>query len=430
MLKILVSAYACEPKAGSESGIGWNFVRHLGNLHELWVITRTKNRKAIEAAIAINPLPNVHWVFYDIPGGRYLSWKGTRVVYAYHHYILWQIGSYFAARKLHRRIEFDLIQHVTFVNYWLPTLMPLLPAPFIWGPVGGGEAAPRGMSAGLGLAARCTACLRNIVQRASAYNPFVRYAAKHAAWTFTTTQETADRLLALGCSAQVLPAVALPQQEIDTLSTRNLRKGPSRARFRVVSIGDLLPVKGFATGIRGFAKFHRVHPESEYWIIGEGHERARLERTVRQLQLKDEFVFWGRVPRERALEKLAECDVLLFPSLHDSGGWVSLEAMAAGLPVICLEQGGPALQVTAETGFKIPAITPKQVITDIAEALSALYNNPELRERLGAAGRERVRTHFSWEQKARQISAVYEEVVHSKRARERAASRAKVGAPA
>ena len=64
--------------------------------------------------------------------------------------------------------------------------------------------------------------------------------------------------------------------------------------------------------------------------------------------------------------------MLVHPSLHDSGGWVCLEAMAAGKPVICLDLGGPGEQVTRETGFKIPALDPDQAVKDMARAMAVL----------------------------------------------------------
>jgi len=72
----------------------------------------------------------------------------------------------------------------------------------------------------------------------------------------------------------------------------------------------------------------------------------------------------------------------MHPSLHDSGGWVTLEAMAAGRPVICLDLGGPALQVSEATGIKIPAISPPQVVADLASALKQLAGDPSRRHDL------------------------------------------------
>jgi glycosyltransferase involved in cell wall biosynthesis len=181
-----------------------------------------------------------------------------------------------------------------------------------------------------------------------------------------------------------------------------------------VSIGRLLHWKGFHFGLKAFAQFQQLFPESEYYVIGDGPERRNLESMVRECGLVNKVRFWGRLPRQQVLAKLAECDVLVHPSLHDSGGGVCLEAMAAGRPVICLDLGGPALQVTEESGIKIPAVFPEQAVDDIAQAMLRLARDPELGARMGQAARNRVIAYFGWDEKGECIKEVYKEVLGRK----------------
>jgi glycosyltransferase involved in cell wall biosynthesis len=102
---------------------------------------------------------------------------------------------------------------------------------------------------------------------------------------------------------------------------------------------------------------------------------------------------------------------MLHPVLHDSGGCASVEAMAAGLPVICLDLGGPATQVTAECGFKIPARDPDQASRDIAAAMIELAQDKELRCRLSNGARERVRREFCWSTQAERFNSIYRQVL-------------------
>jgi len=69
--------------------------------------------------------------------------------------------------------------------------------------------------------------------------------------------------------------------------------------------------------------------------------------------------------------------------------------MAAGRPVVCLDLGGPRVQVTKETGIKITALSPEQAVREMAEALERLAADPTLRERLGQGGRRRVAEQFA-----------------------------------
>ena len=130
-LKILISAYACEPGKGSEPGVGWNNVEQAARFYHVWVMTRSNNRALIEEALAAQPMPNVHWIYLDLPHWASFWKKGQRGIHLY--YSLWQILAYRKARRLHHDVGFDLAHHVTFVNYWLPIFLPLLPIPFVWG---------------------------------------------------------------------------------------------------------------------------------------------------------------------------------------------------------------------------------------------------------------------------------------------------------
>ena len=161
-------------------------------------------------------------------------------------------------------------------------------------------------------------------------------------------------------------------------------------------------------GIRAFAAANLL--EAEYWVVGDGPESESLSMLAQDLGIAQQVKFWGRLPREETLNKLAECHVLVHPSLHDSGGWVCTEAMGAGRPVICLDLGGPATQVTEETGFKIPAESPEQAVQDLAKAIVTLSKEPELRIRMGEAGKKLVGRSRSWQAKGEQLAALYEQV--------------------
>ena len=97
-MKLLLSAYACEPGLGSEPGVGWNSVLQAARFHEVWVLTREVNRKGIEQANAAAQPARVHFVYIDLPSGLRFWKKGRRGLYLY--YYLWQILAYRRAARL------------------------------------------------------------------------------------------------------------------------------------------------------------------------------------------------------------------------------------------------------------------------------------------------------------------------------------------
>ena len=115
-MKILMSAYSCEPGRGSEPGVGWNIVRAVAQHHEVWVLTRPdESGDIIKAELDRHPVPNLHFVYFTLPiwgGGWRWGESGAMQI----HYYLWQIQAYFVARQLHQKIGFDAVHHVTFVK--------------------------------------------------------------------------------------------------------------------------------------------------------------------------------------------------------------------------------------------------------------------------------------------------------------------------
>lgn len=407
-MKILMSAYSCEPGKGSEPGVGWNVVREVANYHEVWVLTRPdESGEAIEAELTRNPVPNLHFVYFNLPILGSLWRFGSNGAMQIHYY-LWQIQAYFVARKLHREINFDIIHHVTFVKYSSPSFLSFLPIPFLWGPVGGGESAPKSFWPDFSLRAKAYETARNLWRSIGESDPFARLTAQKSLIARVTTEDTAERVRQMGAkNVQICSEAGLSKEEIARLAQYPM---PSSTSVRFISMGRLLHWKGFHLGLRAFARAD-LPDDAEYWLLGEGLERDRLQDLAFNLGISHQVKFWSRLPRQEALQKLAESIALVHPSLHDSGGWVCLEAMAANRPVICLDLGGPAVQVTEETGFKIPARTPEETVQGLAEAMTHLAKDSDLSVRMGQAGQKLVSETYSWETKGQCLAQFYEEIL-------------------
>jgi glycosyltransferase involved in cell wall biosynthesis len=408
-MNILISAYACEPGQGSEPGVGWNIVREVSKYHHIWVLTSNCHRPGIEAEIVRKPLPQVNFIYLD-PWEWIIDWssKGKQTQkWVYFHYYLWQIQAYFVSRSLHQNICFDVCHHVTYVKYSSPSFISLLPIPFIWGPVGGAELTPKAFGQNFSLRGKIYEFMRNIARWLGENDPFVRLTARRSILAWATTKDTAQILRHMAAkNVQIFSESGLSEEEIQQLAQFT---NPNASSFRLISMARLLHWKGIHLGVQAFAQAN-LPDDTEYWIVGDGPERKRLQNLTLELGIAHQVKFWGRLSRNETLSKLGECNVLIHPSLHDSGGWVCLEAMAAGCPVICLDLGGPGVQVTEETGFKIPAHTPETTVKDIAQGMLLLAKDPELRLRMGQAGQKRVKDVFSWKMRGFFLSTIYKQV--------------------
>ena len=408
-MKILLSAYACEPHRGSEPGVGWNVAQKLAQLHQVWVFTSNTHRPDIEAELAVRPIENLTVVYFDPLGWVYdWSFEGKRSqLDVYFHYYLWQVWAYFVGRSLHKQIEFDIIHHVTYVKYSNPSFLSLLPVPFVWGPVGGAEQAPKAFWQDFGWRGRLYERLRNTARLVGELDPFVHLTARRSVVAIAATEDTAKRLYALKANnVQTISESGLLSDEIQRL---NALEPASNGDIRFISMGRLLHWKGFHLGLRAFAQ--AALPHAEYWILGEGPALESLKALAVSLGIAEQVKFLGRLPREDCLSTLGQCHAMVHPSLHDSGGWVCLEAMAAGKPVICLNLGGPGVQVTQESGYKISPVNPDQAARDIAAAMTALATDDELRSQMGQAGQQVVREHYNWDRKILAQVQMYEHIL-------------------
>jgi glycosyltransferase involved in cell wall biosynthesis len=408
-MKILLSAYACEPNRGTEPGVGWNTAVALAQHHPIWVFTSNTHRAAIEAELAVRPIENLQVVYLD-PFGWVYDWsqEGKKAHWDVHlHYYLWQIWAYFVGRSLHQSIGFDLVHHLTYGKYSAPCFLSFLPVPFFWGPIGGAESAPQPFWQDFSLRARTYEVVRSLSQQVGELDPFVRLTARRSLLTWCKAEDTAKRMRALGAQhVSVMVESGLRPEEIATLANYPI---PTPEPIRFISMGRLLHWKGFYLGVRAFAQ--AALPNAEYWILGEGPERDRLQTLAEELGIAHQVKFWGNLPRNEGLAKLGECHVLVHPSLHDSGGWVCLEGMAAGRPVLCLDLGGPGIQVTTKTGFKIAAHNPEQAIQGLAEAMTRLARDPDLRVQMGQAGQRLIASSYNWQAKGKALTQAYEEVI-------------------
>ena len=417
-MKILISAYACEPNKGSEPGVGWETACAVGRVgHEVWVLTTATHRSGIEAELthrsALNSALTIHWIYLD-PFNWVYNWttggKGIQWDVHLHHY-LWQIKAYFVAKRLHRTIGFHLVHHATYARYSAPSFLALLPISFVWGPVGGAESAPLSFWRDFGWRGKVYEFLRQVARFSGEWDPFVHLTARRSALALACTPETADRLKALHVPRlEVLPGLTAVSeadwQLLESLrSDREARREASREEeppVRFLSVGRLIHWKGYHLGIRAFSAAKLEN--AEYWIVGSGSELDAL----RGIAAGDRRIkFLGNLPRSQALQVMADCDVFVHPSLHDFSPTVCIEAMAAGLPVVCLDLGGPSIQVTDETGIRVLAQNPDQAVEDLAQAMVDLAHDRDRRSAMGHAGQRRVREHYHWGVRGRLYSRLY-----------------------
>jgi glycosyltransferase involved in cell wall biosynthesis len=359
-----VFAYACEPQAGSEDGAGWIWSLMLARLAETWVVTRENNKPAIDRALtAIPETQRPNFVYVDLPEWARFWKRGNRGARPY--YVLWQGVAVRAARSLDRRLSFDLVWHLTMSTVWLGSLGPFLGKRFGWGPVGGGVTTPWMLAPALGPRGCVFEASRNIAQSAGRYvNPMARYAWRRATLILTQNPDTREWFPPRHHEKTVVfPHIVLDGGSPGTATTRTCAGDGSQ--LTLLYAGRLLPWKGVALSLRVLVN----RPGWRLVVAGTGPDEDRLRRIAERLGVSGQVEFMGWVDRHNLMELMrTEADVFLFPSLHDEGGWVVVEALASGLPVVCLNRGGPPVL----GGRGVPVGSMDETVAGLDEAIKSV----------------------------------------------------------
>jgi glycosyltransferase involved in cell wall biosynthesis len=413
MRRILISAYGCEPGKGSEQGVGWHWCMQLARLAEVVVLTRSNNQAAIEAALPEGGSDHIRFEFYDLPPVVRRFKRKEKGLYFY--YLLWQWGAYRRARQLVSQSSFDCSMHLTFGSIWMPTFLHRLPLPFIWGPVGGGEAVPFRLIGTLPPRGRIAQYLRYGLMATMPLNPFIFGILRRSRLILTRTENTAG-LIPPRYASKVHVVLETAMAD-DLLDRRPARNGSDDAGgvLRVIYTGRLVALKNVAAAIHAVAHATANCTCLRLVIIGDGPLRPELQLLAKKLNIAEKVEFRGTVPQAEVIDALANSDVYLFPSLKEGGVWSLMEAMSMGLPSICVKTSGMEVITDDTSAIRIEPVSQQQMIEDFASALEQLAKSPALRRQLGDNARKRIKEHFLWRHKGEFMASLFDKLEHTAR---------------
>jgi glycosyltransferase involved in cell wall biosynthesis len=187
--------------------------------------------------------------------------------------------------------------------------------------------------------------------------------------------------------------------------------GVESASAVVGAVGRLVRQKGFDTLLAALPALLARRPGTQLAVVGEGPERESLARLARARGVGEAVVFAGFRPDAPRL--LPAFDVLAVPSRREGAPLVTLEAMAAGVPVVASAIPGIDEQITdGVEGLLVPPDDPPA----LAAALARVLDDRALAARLGEAGRRRVRAAYDVRDTVARTLALYHEVAGAPRA--------------
>ncbi len=195
-----------------------------------------------------------------------------------------------------------------------------------------------------------------------------------------------------------------PLEGADRQSARAMLGLPDSARV-ILTVARLEAEKGHMLLLDALPQILQAHPATVCLWAGDGALRPALVREVTSRGLRDQVHLLGFQPDVDRLLGLA--DLFLLPAQAEPFGLAILEAMAAGLPVVAVDAGGPAeIVVSGETGWLVP-----YAAAPLAAAVNRLLADPETARAMGAAGRRRVAACYTVERMVRETEAVYRDLL-------------------
>jgi glycosyltransferase involved in cell wall biosynthesis len=324
---------------------------------EAVIITRANNAPSIEGELPRTPeRDRLRFEYVDLPRWARFWKRGPRGARLY--YMLWQVAALRRAREIGRRSNFTIVWHLTLANAWLGSLASLAGVPFIYGPVGGGVTAPWKLLPHLGARGMLYEGVRGLVRFMGRYlNPSARLAWRSASLILVQNPETLAWLpTRYRAKARVFANAIVEDVMADAMEER-------RASQTALFAGRLVGWKGIELGMRAVA----ITKGWRFLICGEGPDKTRLRRLADRLGLDERVQFLGHVRRDEVLTLMKSSDVFLYPSLHDDSPLAIAEAMACGLPVVCLDRGGPPVLIGNSGGRSVPS---QGSVQRISEALA------------------------------------------------------------
>ena len=399
-MRILISAYACEPGTGSEGGYGWKYPSELARRgHEVHAVVPARCSEGVERELARAP---IHDLIFHFVGEREwpmrLGWTFGSAL----RYLLWQWEASTKALKLAATHDFEVIHHVSYGTLLGGSFMWRLGKPFVFGPTGGGQTAPPAFLSYFGSFRRSEALRTVFAKHLWRLDWPAIKTARSASVVLASNRETAILARRMGARrVESMLDVYLTDHVVPPTPTVRVPREP----VRLLCVGRLLARKGQRLTVEAL-NLVPVSVRVELEIVGDGPVETEFRDWLADTDLVHPVKLRGRIPWNEVHRAYDSADIFIFTSLRDTVGIQLLEAMAHALPIITLDHQGATELVPDEAGIKVPVTSPSETRRGIAAAIEKLAASGDLRVAMGTAAYRRALA-FTLSERIRDIEAQY-----------------------
>lgn len=411
-MRILLSAIACYPDRGSESGVGWKSAAALSQDHTVHVLTSKGEQEGVESALSTGAYPNLSFTFFgtDAPYhenrliARLQSWK---------RYVAWTRKSLEIARKLAAQQHFDLAHHVTYSSWRVPSPLWQLDLPFVWGPVGGTAEYPNKLLGKLAPRSALFELMRGMSNRHASRSKSLKECVRNSGAVVGSNKETFEKLLPLRGRKEglhILFPAFFTDRQVESLKFDAANK-PTGQPLRLFAGGNIIGSKGLIFALEALQIASRQGIAWQLVVGGYGPEIPFLKKKAQALGIADHIDFHMGFDGDAYRQKLKDSHIFILPSFRENAPGTILEAMLAGCVPVVVDASAQGDIVDSKFGFKIPVTSASQITAGIAGALIELARNPSLRIGMGQMASDFVARTYREDVYVRGIEAVYDEAL-------------------
>ena len=454
MLNILINAYACNPNMGSEQGMGWNWVKHISEYCNVYVITESEYKKENDVALECNDIlkngngtdnyknhygislaqsKRIHFYFVPVGDNEHDSKKIRRMCWDqgnwwfYFKYAKWQKKAYYVAKHIIDELEaknerIDVMHQLNMAGFREPGMLYYINVdrkkekksiiPIVWGPMTGYGSIPISFLIPGGIKYTFFYLLKNTLNYLELIGHIrVRKMIHASSYLIAATPEMKEGLEShYGVNVEQINETGCDDY-FEHVAHRSFSIERSKP-LKVLWVGRFIYSKQLPLALKTFEMLKGANVELH--IIGKGFDDAvtdEMRRLAVQLNVDNMCHWYGQIAHEDVLRLMNESDVFFFTSLFEATSTVIMESIQMGLPIICFDRCGFGPIVDDSIGFKIPCESPKKAAQQFAKIIRYVDDNRTILPILSANCKKKQKI-LSWECKTKRIINIYRDVVY------------------
>ncbi len=401
-ISVLISAYKLDKNDVGEGNMAYSWIKYLSrkcNVHVLSCGSRTNDYCGLE------DLPNIiyHKIIENISFYKFdLIDRSIKPGY-----LEYFIKSYFASKRILNQYNIDICHHLAPFSLRYPSPLLWTNKPLIVGPIYGGLKSPQII--------KTLESKEELLMKTRMIDPL---RLKFDPWLHKHFSVADNYVLSAPYVDELLPKYSKSMRSlisgiaIDSFDRPKYSKN-SKDHLKLVSVSRLVASKGIELLIKAISESNNKHNIS-LDIYGKGPLYDDYVNLSKKNGLENIINWHGFKPNNEVIKKYPEYDVFILPSLKEPAGIAVIEAMSSGLPVICIDAGGPAYSVSENCGIKVPITNTNTMIKKLATAIDFMFDSPEKREQMGLNAQQRIIEHFTWDAVTDKMVNVYKNAINSR----------------